>query len=307
MQEKACSVSIRLERTRVNYPERSCAAPGAQTCSLKARVALSALFCHWESLWVLLKCTRKSLSRFSIQISLPWGENIDLLRSGRLRLFCYFMFYFIAGGLARGEGNGCLSQGRTSPAALVVFCAIRGNFWSHLVLGRKVPSPPFFFFLPAGDALRQQKIGRGSRRQPAFGCGRREGLPGCLLSLFLFFKFCFEIKHFITPLQTAAFFPKPAQKISLAKSGGTRRNPKAKEGQAVVSAAPCAGRSKSLRKSKARKTSIWQSFPNCSLSQSQPCFSSSAPLFQPYYCLFFSHPLFAAGILPLISRAAGAY
>lgn len=175
MQEKACSVSIRLERTRVNYPERSCAAPGAQTCSLKARVALSALFCHWESLWVLLKCTRKSLSRFSIQISLPWGENIDLLRSGRLRLFCYFMFYFIAGGLARGEGNGCLSQGRTSPAALVVFCAIRGNFWSHLVLGRKVSSPPFFFFFASWGCTEATENWEGKQETTSFWVWEERG------------------------------------------------------------------------------------------------------------------------------------
>lgn len=99
MWEKACSVSIRLERTRVNYPVQSCAASGTQTSSLKASVALSALLCPWLSLWVLLKWTRKFVSRFSIQISLPRGEKIELLRSGKLHLFLvfYILFYWSTG------------------------------------------------------------------------------------------------------------------------------------------------------------------------------------------------------------------
>lgn len=107
MWEKACSVSIRLERTRMNYPVQSCAASGTQTSSLKASVALSALLCPWLSLWVLLKWTRKFVSRFSIQISLPRGEKIELLRSGKLHLFWYFIFYFIeaqGGGYSASRG-----------------------------------------------------------------------------------------------------------------------------------------------------------------------------------------------------------
>lgn len=102
MREKACSVSIRLARTRVNNPVQGCAASGTQTSSLPASVAPSAFFCHWLSLWVLLKWTRKSVSRFLIQIFFPQGEKIELLRSGRLHLFFYFLFYFTEKGLAQG-------------------------------------------------------------------------------------------------------------------------------------------------------------------------------------------------------------
>lgn len=141
-QKKACSASIRLERTRVNYPVRGCAASGTQTSSLKASVALSALFCHWLSPWVLPKWTRKPISSSSL-------PKVELLRSGRLHLFCYFLFYFTEGGLAQGGGYSAsrgwrqwvLSWSSTSPAALVGFCAIRGKpagSCSHLALGRKV-------------------------------------------------------------------------------------------------------------------------------------------------------------------------
>lgn len=87
-------------------------------------------------------------------------------------------------------------------------------------------------FLPAGEALSQQKIGRGSRTTSSSEWEGKEAARPCCFCLYFSFKFCFEIKHIITPLQTTEFYRQPrdtAYDPAETKSKGTCRNTKAKE------------------------------------------------------------------------------
>lgn len=84
-------------------------------------------------------------------------------------------------------------------------------------------------FLPAGEALSQQKIGKGSSTTSSLEWeGKEAARPHCLC-LYFCFKFCFEIKHIITPLQTTKPACDTAYDLAETKSRGTRRNTKAKE------------------------------------------------------------------------------
>lgn len=155
-------------------------------------VWLSALLCPWLSLWILLKWTRKSVSRFSIQIPLPRGEKIELLRSGKPHLFWYFIFYFIeaqGGGYSanRGWRQWVPVPGQHQPCSPGgVLCHQREASKVLLPFGLRKKCLITPIFLPAGEALSQQRILREAGDN-LLGVGVERGCQALLLVfLFLF-------------------------------------------------------------------------------------------------------------------------